>query len=203
LRFEKVITGREHPDLSEATGWDGSVYSRLVVDNGQRKSSGPDEDARAAVARALQTHPSYMRSLKTSDERIDRVVVPRVLVIDDEDFIRDLYRDVFEAKGMTVFSAQTGDEALRVFKTMVHKPDIIIMDHRMPGKDGIETTKELMKIDPSVPIIFSSADEGIREEALEAGAVSFWAKPFPVGMLVNAMIDLVEARRKKDSMHFH
>ncbi len=202
-RFEKVITGGEHLDLSEATGWDGPVYSRLVVDNGQRKSSGPEEDARAAVARALQTHPSYLGGLRTSDERLDRVVVPRVLVIDDEDFIRDLYREVFESKGMTVFSAQSGEEAVRVFRTMVHKPDIIIMDHRMPGKDGIETTKELMEIDPSVPIIFSSADESVRDEALGAGAVSFWAKPFPVGMLVNAMIDMVEARRKKESMHFH
>ena len=128
---------------------------------------------------------------------------PRVFVVDDEIFIRDLYRDVFESKGMTVFSAQSGEEAVKIFSTMKYKPDVVIMDHRMPGKDGIETTKEILRMDPSIPIIFSSADETIREAALAAGAVSFWAKPFPVGMLANAMIDLVEARKKKDVHHYH
>lgn len=130
-------------------------------------------------------------------------VAPRVFVVDDEDFIRDLYRDVFESSGMTVFSAQSGEEAVRIFSTMKSKPDIVIMDYRMPGKDGIETTKELLKMDPSVPIIFSSADETVREAALEAGAVSFWAKPFPVSMLVNAMVDMVEARKKSETHHYH
>jgi len=66
----------------------------------------------------------------------------------------------------------------------------------MPGKDGIETTKEILRIDPRVPIIFSSADESVREDALAAGAVSFWAKPFPVSLLVNAMLDIVQARKR-------
>jgi len=123
-------------------------------------------------------------------------IPPRVFVVDDEDFIRELYKDVFEAKGMTVSAAPNGEEALRILQTIKNRPDIIIMDHRMPGKDGIETTQEILRIDPSIPIIFSSADITVRERALEAGAVSFWAKPFPVGMLVDAMLDIVEEKRK-------
>jgi CheY-like chemotaxis protein len=121
---------------------------------------------------------------------------PRVFVIDDEEFIRELYKDVFEAKGMTVSEAPSGDEAIKILHTIKHRPDVIIMDHRMPGKDGIQTTEEIVRLDPTIPIIFSSADVTVREKALEAGAVSFWAKPFPVGMLVDAMIDIVEAKRK-------
>ena len=119
----------------------------------------------------------------------------RVFVVDDEDFIRDLYKDMFESRGHTVFSARDGDEAVRLFRDMPCKPDAIIMDHRMPNKDGIQTTKEIRKMDASIPIIFSSADESIREEALDAGAVSFWAKPFPVGMLIDATMDIVKARK--------
>jgi CheY-like chemotaxis protein len=121
---------------------------------------------------------------------------PKVFVVDDEEFIRELYRDVFEAKGMTVSAAPNGEEAVRILGTIKNRPDVIIMDHRMPGKDGIQTTEEIMRIDPSIPIIFSSADVAVRERALEAGAVSFWAKPFPVSMLVDAMLDIVEARRR-------
>ncbi len=121
---------------------------------------------------------------------------PRVFVVDDEDFIRELYKDVFEAKGMIVAEAQSGEEAVRVLATIKNRPDVIIMDHRMPGKDGIQTTQEIVRLDPTIPIIFSSADVSVRDRALEAGAVSFWAKPFPVGMLVDAMVDIVEARRR-------
>lgn len=121
----------------------------------------------------------------------------RVVVVDDEEFIRDLYRSVFEARGFTVFSAPSGEEAVKLLRTMKFKPDAVIMDHRMPGKDGIETTRELLKIDPWVPVIFSSADESAREKALEAGAVSFWSKPFPVSLLVDAMVDMMRARRRQ------
>lgn len=120
----------------------------------------------------------------------------RVFVVDDEDFIRDLYRDVFESAGLTVFVAGSGEEAINVIKTMKSPPDVIIMDHRMPGKNGIETTKEILRINPGVPIIFSSADGSVRQEALEAGACSFWTKPFPCSLLVNAMLDIVKAKRK-------
>jgi two-component system chemotaxis response regulator CheY len=179
------------------------VCSRLALENGQQRASGAQVNSAPLITRRLLSHANLSGGFVTNGERVERDTLPRVLVIDDEDFIRDLYRDVFESKGMTVFSAQSGDEAVKVFQTMKHKPDVIIMDHRMPGKDGIETTREILRLDPSVPIIFSSADETVRDKALEAGAVSFWAKPFPVSMLVNAMIDIVEARKKRDSDHYH
>jgi CheY-like chemotaxis protein len=129
----------------------------------------------------------------------NRNISGRVIVVDDEEFIRDLYRNVFESRGFTVFSAPNGEEAVKLLRTMKFKPDAVIMDHRMPGKDGIETTKELLKIDPWVPVIFSSADESVREKALEAGAVSFWSKPFPVSLLVDAMVDMMRAKRRHPS----
>lgn len=116
-------------------------------------------------------------------------------MVDDQEFIRDLYKEMFESRGYTVFSAKNGEEAVERFREMKAKPDAIIMDHRMPGKDGIQTTKEILGMDPSMPIIFSSADEEVRDEAIRAGAVSFWAKPFPVGMLIDATTDIVTKRK--------
>jgi CheY-like chemotaxis protein len=123
-------------------------------------------------------------------------VSARVFVVDDEEFIRDLYKNMFESKGHTVFSARDGEEALRLLKDMPFKPDAVIMDHRMPGKNGIETTREIRKIDPNIPIIFSSADESVKEQALSAGAISFWTKPFPISMLIDATMDIVKAKRR-------
>lgn len=132
----------------------------------------------------------------SNGHHLARGLSARVFVVDDEDFIRELYKDMFESRGHTVFSAKDGDEAVRLIKDMPSKPDAIIMDHRMPGKDGIETTKEIKSIDPSIPIIFSSADETVREAAIKAGAISFWTKPFPIGMLIDATMDIVNARRR-------
>jgi two-component system chemotaxis response regulator CheY len=201
LDLETIITSPENPVLSEAKGWGDSVVLRVALENSQPKAPGAGANTRDLIAHAMALPSNESGGVKAPAEH--KMTLPRVLVIDDEDFIRELYKDVFESKGITVFAAQSGDEALRVFQTLTHKPDIIIMDHRMPGKDGIETTKEILRMDPTIPIIFSSADETVREQALAAGAVSFWAKPFPVTMLVNAMIDIVEARRKRSSQHFH
>ncbi len=146
----------------------------------------------------MNSDDSNQKTAHKPGERTEeaRHAPPKVFVVDDEEFIRELYKDVFESKGMTVSAAPNGEEAIRVLGTVKNKPDIIIMDHRMPGKDGIQTTAEILKMDPTIPIIFSSADVSVRERALEAGAVSFWAKPFPVTMLVDAMFDIVEARRR-------
>ena len=47
------------------------------------------------------------------------------------------------------------------------------MDHRMPSKDGIEVTEEILSINPNTKIIFVSADYSIRDKALEVGAIDF------------------------------
>jgi two-component system chemotaxis response regulator CheY len=70
-----------------------------------------------------------------------------------------------------------GEEALANFKNSSNEPDIILMDHRMPGKNGLETTKEILSINPQCKIIFVSADYTVRDRALEIGAVDFLEKP--------------------------
>lgn len=147
--------------------------------------------------RRLEAHSNLSGATATESALRQNKHVGRVFVVDDQDFIRELYKDVFESRGFTVFSARSGEEAVRIFQEMKFRPDAIIMDHRMQGKDGIQTTKEILRMAPGLPIIFSSADESVREQALEAGAVSFWAKPFPVSLLVDAMIDMLKARRSQ------
>ena len=67
---------------------------------------------------------------------------------------------------------------MNLYKSLSEKPDIILMDHRMPVKNGLEATKEILKIDPNVKIIFASADTTVKTLALQAGAVAFHVKPF-------------------------
>jgi len=88
--------------------------------------------------------------------------------------------------------AENGDEAINMFKSFSDKPKVILMDHRMPEKTGIEATKEILQIDKRVKIIFLSADSSIKEEAYSIGAFSFKVKPFTLENLINKINNALE-----------
>ena len=125
-----------------------------------------------------------------------------ILIVDDEPVLHELLKDIFELYGHDVVgSAYDGVEALRIYRTLVlsyKKPDVIIMDHRMPKKDGVETAVEMLEIDHSIKILFVSADESARQRALEIGAVDFIKKPFEISEILSAIEKLEEEIKKAD-----
>jgi two-component system chemotaxis response regulator CheY len=121
--------------------------------------------------------------------------IATVFLVDDEKFIVDLYRDILEANGHTVIGvASDGEEAVRKYKEMKEKPVIIIMDQRMPVKDGMSATQEILKMDPSAMIFFGSADLHIEKEAIAAGAKGFLLKPFRIEELLAAIKEAASAK---------
>lgn len=114
--------------------------------------------------------------------------IATVFLVDDEKFIVDLYRDILEANGHTVVDvASDGEEAVRKYRDMKEKPVVIIMDQRMPIKDGVSATQEILSMDPGAQIFFGSADLHIEKEALAAGAKGFLLKPFRIEELLSAI----------------
>ncbi|HDP96440.1 MAG TPA: response regulator [Euryarchaeota archaeon] len=120
-----------------------------------------------------------------------------VMVVDDEVFIVDLYRDILKLKGFEVIAtAYDGDEAIRKLSNSEIFPDIIILDHRMPEKSGIETMAEILEIKSDAKILFVSADIMVEKEAIRKGAVGFLPKPFRMYELVDAMNGIVDLVNK-------
>lgn len=112
-----------------------------------------------------------------------------IFIIDDEAILHRLYRDVFAIKGHQVLAdAFDGEEAVKKFEEMSTKPDVIILDHRMPNRDGLAAMKEILKLDPKAKIVFISADANVRDQALSSGAISFGLKP----VTIRHMLELVE-----------
>jgi two-component system chemotaxis response regulator CheY len=111
-----------------------------------------------------------------------------VLIVDDELFIVELYRDILQLRGYRVVgTAFDGEEALRKYNDSSEKPDVVIMDHRMPVMNGVEATREIMRLNPHQKIIFVSADVLVEKEAREAGASEFLPKPFRMDDLIDRM----------------
>jgi two-component system chemotaxis response regulator CheY len=102
-----------------------------------------------------------------------------VFVVEDDQQVVELYREILRIYGYEFAGfAINGKEAVQAFKVMIPRPDVIIMDQRLPLMDGIEVTKEIMRMDPSAKVLFVSADINSRESALSSGAADFIRKPF-------------------------
>lgn len=91
----------------------------------------------------------------------------------------ELARDVLEASGCEVLAATTGAEGLTLART--ERPDLILMDIQLPGRDGISLTQEL-KADPDtreIPVVALTAYamRGDRERIMQAGCAGYIAKP--------------------------
>jgi len=92
--------------------------------------------------------------------------------------------------------ASDGEEAVRKYKEMKEKPVVIIMDQRMPVKDGVSATQEILSMDPGAQIFFGSADLHIEKDALAAGARGFLLKPFRIEELLAAIAEAEKGRKK-------
>lgn len=115
-----------------------------------------------------------------------------VLIVDDERDIRILLQLFFNMNGVNVVgSASNGQSAVELYRSFVHVIDFVIMDFRMPLKNGIEATIEILAIDPSAKIIFSSADNHVKKDALSIGAVAFISKPYSFDKLMSTIQDVL------------
>jgi two-component system KDP operon response regulator KdpE len=106
---------------------------------------------------------------------MNEVEKQRVLVVDDDPRIIRFIRASLMAHGYDVLTATNGEEALEVVK--MNKPDIMLLDIRLPVKDGFEVLQELRTFS-SMPVIAFSANSSVSKQALSLGANDFVSKPF-------------------------
>ncbi|GAB3248669.1 response regulator transcription factor [Alteromonas gracilis] len=110
--------------------------------------------------------------------------VPHVLVVDDDQAVRDSLRRSLEFNGYKVTLAEDGATALAGIGTI--RPDVVVMDVMMPRLDGIETTRALRGVGSKVPILVLTARDAVgdRVEGLDAGADDYLTKPFALEELL-------------------
>ncbi len=121
-------------------------------------------------------------------------MTPRVLIIDDERNIRRTFKMVLESEGMTVSVAGTGEEGLDLVQA--EPPDVVVLDVRLPGIDGLEVLQRLHKGEGKVPVIMISGHGTIATavEATRHGAFDFIEKPLSKERLVVAIRNALEVR---------
>ena len=111
----------------------------------------------------------------------------RVLVVEDDLSILQLYKMMLEMEGFDTSTANNGEKAVKIYKSSNETLDIVLMDHRMPIKNGLEAAKEILAIDYDAKIIFVSAEPRIKSKALSLGAIKFIKKPFSLDYLIRSI----------------
>ena len=111
----------------------------------------------------------------------------RILVVDDEVAIRNLLKEFLSRKGYDVYTAPDGRAAIAEVKEI--RPHIVLLDIMMPGMGGIDTLKEIKKVDPRVVVIMLTAiaDNELGLRTLELGASDYICKPLDLSYLESVL----------------
>ncbi len=119
----------------------------------------------------------------------------KILIVDDDPSMRYSLSRLLQADGLEVLAGKNGEEALHIFAE--HKPDLVIMDIKMPGLSGLEVLQRIKAQDPKALVILMTAF-GTTETAIEAmkcGAFDYLLKPFAVPQMKRLVVRALEISR--------
>jgi two-component system response regulator (stage 0 sporulation protein F) len=111
------------------------------------------------------------------DELVDK---KRLLIVDDQVGIRILLLEVFATEGYDTFQAANGRAALDIVRN--HRPDLVLLDMKIPGMDGLEILKQIKEHDRMIKVIMMTAygELDMIKEATDLGALMHFTKPFDI-----------------------
>ena len=118
-----------------------------------------------------------------------------VLVVDDEEMIREVSVAMLQALGFDTVTAAGGEEALRIFREQGDRISLVLLDQIMPGIDGVTVFKELRRIRPDIKVLLASgfSEIEVSERFKGLGLDDFIQKPFSVNCLSDA-VQRIQAR---------
>ncbi|HUL29836.1 MAG TPA: sigma-54 dependent transcriptional regulator [Thermodesulfobacteriota bacterium] len=126
----------------------------------------------------------------------------KILVIDDEPILRDSLEVALKTSGYEVLTARTGEEGLEQFRT--ENPDLILLDHWLPGINGDEVLRRIKEGDAEIPVIVMTAQGSIdlAVNSMKMGALDFLVKPFELDQVEDVIKKGLERVRLKKEVEW-
>lgn len=119
--------------------------------------------------------------------------MPRILVVDDEKRLRDLYREELKRHGYEVVCASSGPEAVDAVRQ--GDMDVVLLDVAMPGMDGIEALQRILRVDDQLPVILHTSYGSYKGDFTTWAAEDYITKPADLGELVQTIERALEKRK--------
>jgi DNA-binding NarL/FixJ family response regulator len=114
----------------------------------------------------------------------------RIVLVEDNEVFRDALELLLGMRDDVEIVASVGDGAAAVSAAIEHRPDVVLMDYRLPALDGIQATAQVVEALPEVAVVAltASADDAERDALLEAGAVACLTKDQELEEIVAAIL---------------
>ncbi len=162
------------------------VHMRVMVVKDPKKGL-----LRVATFRDLPIETRWMRGKGHPENAFTKR--HHVLLIDDNELLRDMGRDILDHLGYVPILAASGEEGIKLFREKHHRIDLVLLDVVMPGIGGLETFRRLKQIDPKVKVLvvsgYSEAEQVIK--ILKEGALGLIQKPFQIKVLARAIKEIL------------
>jgi two-component system response regulator (stage 0 sporulation protein F) len=117
----------------------------------------------------------------------------KILLVDDDEGLRDLYKEELEGEGHEVTTAKNGKEALQ--KLEREKPDLVVLDIVMPKMDGMEALGRIIGKDKTIPIILHTSHPGYQEDFMRWVADAYLLKSTDLTELKEKIRELLERKK--------
>lgn len=190
--FEPYFTTKKE---SGGTGLGLAVVYGIVRNHGGfiTVQSEPGKGSTFRVFLPVGTNRAHKEHLPTVDASRG---TETILVIDDEEDISNLSREVLETRGYTVLAEKDGVSGLKLFREHSSTIQLVILDMNMPGLGGIDVIPMLRAINPEIRILISSgySREIYVQSVLTLSRVEFLQKPFQIASLAQAVRSLLDRR---------
>jgi two-component system cell cycle sensor histidine kinase/response regulator CckA len=126
----------------------------------------------------------------------------RILVVDDEDMVRSSAQKILSRQGYMTVPVENGREALNLLGTDVETFDLVLLDLTMPELSGVETLREMRRLNYTMPVILTSGynPAKLMEELEEEGPLSFLAKPFGLADLQEKVADTMAFQEEPEML---
>jgi two-component system chemotaxis response regulator CheY len=158
---ESLVTVEDHPGKKSGSS--------------TRTAGATPRGAGRGSSRILKTPSQKSDSRKNSESEPGKT---SIAIVEDARDLISIYSYVVKGLGFNpIFLATEGEEIVRAVADGRASPDVIIMDYRLPGINGIEAAKRILEHRPATKVIVASADDSVREESISLG-FSFLQKPF-------------------------
>ena len=192
--FEPFFTTKE---LGQGTGLGLSVVYGVLnshqgyVDVESRAGEGTSFHLFFPISDAL--YPPVVRVSETPEELPPGSET--ILVVEDEEMLRDLLKTFLTGSGYTVLTAQNGEEGLDVFRRHRNEIALILSDMGLPRLGGWEMFQQMQEIDPGVKVILASGyfDPNLKMDLLKAGAKDFMQKPYVPDNILRRIREVIDA----------
>lgn len=118
---------------------------------------------------------------------------PQILIVDDEPNICKTLKKALESEGYEVRAVEDGENALETVDEMV--PDVVLLDLKLPGMDGLEVLGELSDVETDVIMITGHGSEETAVQAMKQGAIDYLRKPFSPEEIREKVTELLQRRK--------